>query len=321
MKNKKIYFMVTPEHANLGDHMLALSCYQIFEKAGLSKNITEISFNEYTEDRNLILKQIKKDDIIIILGGGNLGTLWPKVDTVISDIIHVWRDNKIIVFPNTVYYGNDTKSKNRMIINNEIYSNAKDLTVFLREVNSLAFFKKNFPKVNSILAPDTALFVKPNKFLNPNKIVKREGVLFCFRDDLERIYSCEDEISMYLNSKQILNKKTSTMHHRFIKRFERNEILDEKLEEFSRASLIITDRLHAMIFAFITGTPCIALDNISRKVSGVYEMIKSCNNIKICNNVDEVISNIEKYYNRISLENDRIYLDFDSIFNELSKID
>lgn len=40
------------------------------------------------------------------------------------------------------------------------------------------------------------------------------------------------------------------------------------------AQLVITDRLHAMIFAAITETPCIAMDNKSKKVKGVYEWIR-----------------------------------------------
>ena len=55
---------------------------------------------------------------------------------------------------------------------------------------------------------------------------------------------------------------------------EREQSVREKLEEFSQAELVITDRLHGMIFSAITSTPCIAMDNLSRKVSGGYEWLK-----------------------------------------------
>ena len=45
------------------------------------------------------------------------------------------------------------------------------------------------------------------------------------------------------------------------------------LIDFSMRSLI-TDRIHGMLFAAVTGTPCIALDNVSKKVSGAYEWIQ-----------------------------------------------
>lgn len=40
----------------------------------------------------------------------------------------------------------------------------------------------------------------------------------------------------------------------------------------SSSKIVITDRLHAMLICAITGTPCIAFDNISKKVQGVCEL-------------------------------------------------
>ena len=48
-----------------------------------------------------------------------------------------------------------------------------------------------------------------------------------------------------------------------------------------------------MIFAFLTKTPCIALNNSSGKVLGVYEWIKECGYIKVINNIEEIPKLIE----------------------------
>ena len=50
-----------------------------------------------------------------------------------------------------------------------------------------------------------------------------------------------------------------------------------------------------MILAAITGTPCIAMDNSSGKVKGVYSWIKYLNYITFANNVDEVYKCIDEY--------------------------
>ena len=47
----------------------------------------------------------------------------------------------------------------------------------------------------------------------------------------------------------------------------------KKLDEFRKSKLVVTDRLHGMLFAAITGTPCIALGNSSGKVKGVYDWL------------------------------------------------
>ena len=47
---------------------------------------------------------------------------------------------------------------------------------------------------------------------------------------------------------------------------ERQDEVSKILNTISKAELLITDRLHAMIMAVITGTPCIAFDNLSKKL-------------------------------------------------------
>ena len=39
------------------------------------------------------------------------------------------------------------------------------------------------------------------------------------------------------------------------------EKIEEMLKKYRKCQLVITDRLHGMIFAAITSTPCIALGN------------------------------------------------------------
>lgn len=47
--------------------------------------------------------------------------------------------------------------------------------------------------------------------------------------------------------------------------------LEKQFETFRRAELVITDRLHGMIFAAITGTPCAVFFSMSHKVKGIYD--------------------------------------------------
>ena len=66
--------------------------------------------------------------------------------------------------------------------------------------------------------------------------------------------------------------------------------LNRIFSTFSRSKVIITDRLHGMIFAAITGTPAIILTNSNHKVKGVYEWIKHCDYIKYISNINNFIS-------------------------------
>ncbi|MGH2097437.1 polysaccharide pyruvyl transferase family protein [Aerococcus urinaeequi] len=51
----------------------------------------------------------------------------------------------------------------------------------------------------------------------------------------------------------------------------RDNIVMDKLKEISKHELVITDRLHGMIFAYLTDTPCLVFDNNNHKISQTYD--------------------------------------------------
>ena len=66
------------------------------------------------------------------------------------------------------------------------------------------------------------------------------------------------------------------------------------MDEFCSSKLVITDRLHAMIFAAITETPCVVILSKSHKVKGVYQWIKHLNYIKLVENLDTLKQSVEE---------------------------
>ena len=63
---------------------------------------------------------------------------------------------------------------------------------------------------------------------------------------------------------------------------------------------MVTDTLHCMVSAAITGTPCIAFDNLSGKVQGVYQWIKNLPYIWICNEISEFEGLVQSVKNDVS---------------------
>ena len=65
------------------------------------------------------------------------------------------------------------------------------------------------------------------------------------------------------------------------------------LNKFLSAKVVITDRLHGMVFAVITKTPCIITKSLDHKVPGTYKWIKNLNYIKMIDDLEfEKIENI-----------------------------
>lgn len=70
------------------------------------------------------------------------------------------------------------------------------------------------------------------------------------------------------------------------------------LNEISQLDIVITDRLHGMIFCYITGTPCIVFDNDNHKISETYKkwLKETCNYIILLEDTktDILIDSISK---------------------------
>lgn len=102
--HKCVFFISTPTHGNLGDHAIVLAQYQLFEQLGAEKNIVEITRQQYERYRSYLQSIIKPEDLIVIDGGGNIGTLWPEEETKMRDIITRFPDNPIFIFPQTAFF-------------------------------------------------------------------------------------------------------------------------------------------------------------------------------------------------------------------------
>jgi exopolysaccharide biosynthesis predicted pyruvyltransferase EpsI len=109
----------------------------------------------------------------------------------------------------------------------------------------------------------------------------------CLRDDCEgiqgsNIFPCSETGAYdYRN--------ISTVKHYRIPLNRREQELRENWDLFAEANITITDRLHAMLFSVINGTPCIAMDNRTGKVFGVAKWLQKTNMIRFASNVDEAI--------------------------------
>lgn len=87
------------------------------------------------------------------------------------------------------------------------------------------------------------------------------------------------KIQHFCNKSNIPYLITDTCTNYLISTRKREDELEKFFDLIGRGRLLITDRIHGMLFAEITGTPCIAVDNISKKVSGVFEWMKNCSYI------------------------------------------
>lgn len=301
-KQRKSQYLIfnAPNHGNLGDHAILIAEQKILEDKGI-ESFSILSHNtQYFLDN--LYKDINPQDVIMITGGGNFGTIWEHEQLRANQIIKKFRNNKIIIFPQTIYYSEDMYGAYAMFRDKKVYDLCEKLTICCREKRSYDFCKETFKSKKIIFTTDVVTYL--DNYIEYNQ--KRRGIQLCFRQDVEKTTSQEDieKIKEKITKKypnEIITKISTVNKGKYNLEKGKKDFI-KLIKNISQSKLIITDRLHAMIFAAITATPCITFPNSSGKVKGVYEWIKKENDyIYIINSADEfenIISeiDIEKVY-------------------------
>lgn len=274
---KTIVLLASPLHSNCGDLAIIQAEKEFFKNNFPNRYVSEIFFDQLLQDFTNRVKAIKKSDLLILPGGGNMGDLWYAEEEIRIKLVKALPKNKIISFPQSVYFSNTPDGNEKLKLSKSIYENHKNIFFFLRDKISYEYFKNNF-NCKCAIVPDIVLY------LNRNYSYARNGVILCFRKDKESTLNNEFKrlIEGLLSEKGINFSYSDTLTSESVSKDNTSEIVENKLEEFAKAKLIITDRLHGMIFSAITGTPCIAFNNSYGKVIAQYEWIKDLEYINVC---------------------------------------
>lgn len=307
-----VFLIATPIHGNLGDQAIVYAERQLFTKLKKRFHIIEVSNPLYTNNRELIQSVIMERDIIVIDGGGSMGTLWLEEEYKMQDIVRRFPNNDIFIFPQTIFFSDDEKGNKELAQAVSVYSSHKKLTIFCRDELSFELMQNNFSSVKTFYTPDIVLSIKC-----PSSVVtRRKDVLICLRDDLECVQdkTLEHKVCDYLKDLNVNLKMTSTLTGGYIDKYSRKNELYKKWKEFSEARLVITDRLHGMIFCAITGTPCIALDNVSHKVKGGYFWLRELSYIVFLEEKDIPVELIQRM---LEMDNEKRQYDGKNDFSEL----
>ncbi|WP_297700841.1 polysaccharide pyruvyl transferase family protein [uncultured Fibrobacter sp.] len=272
LKKKVILFSI-PTHPNLGDQA-QLMCTEKWIKENFSNykmlslghlcvpfaNRFETLLFNYTFWAFLVLKlTVRKNDVFI----GHSGYFfvdhhggWFSYDFLMQH----W-NNQFIILPQTVNLYTPVV-KQRVA---KTFGNKKNLTLLCRDEISYENAKQLFGTTKLLLYPDIVTSLIGLRTYSAN----REGVLFCFRDDIEAFYSVSDIDNLMQRFGNVRKEKVDTtlkissgMMHKF-----RDELINKMIEKISTYKVVITDRYHGTIFSAIANTPVIVVSSADHKLS------------------------------------------------------
>lgn len=313
-KDYKNILIGVPDHDNLGDHAIALAEIEYLKKELNIDKILVLSEHEFFNLNGEFKRKLLKSKNVFLQGGGNLGTNYIEIERIREEAIKFCTDCNILLFPQTLHMNKDEKHYKHII---EFYNKFNNVVCFYREKNSYDLAKKLFTNDNQYLVPDIVLSLlftyKIRDYPRENKVT------LLLRNDKERNIALIDE--MKINSAIIKNITTNIQYsdtciHRNLSYMQSEDELKNLWKQFSTSKMIITDRLHGLIFAVITKTPCIALPNYNHKVKGIYEWVKQCRYIKFIDHLDY----LEAAINELKcLSNDEINDDYFKLTSYIKK--
>ena len=272
-KKNKIFLVDTPIHGNLGDHAITVAEKRLLNSLYPNAQLIELLHNDLKYCKKDILALIKSDDVLYVHGGGFIGSLWKNEHDVFIDLLKNFKTNKIIVFPQTVFFNKEDKKLLKEFMS--VLNDCSNLTMLLRDKQSFNFMKSLNVCCNLQYSPDVVMTLPYDDSMKRN-----DRILLCLRHDKEKVNDFSNLIKV-LNDNNISYDYTDTVIDKDIFPSESKDAVYKKLNEFASYKMVICDRLHGMIFSAITDTPCIAFDNISKKVSGVNQWMDSYDFIKV----------------------------------------
>lgn len=316
IKNKRNFIIIgSPNHGNIGDIAITFSTIKLLEQLYPNDNIFDITMDEFPYEIDAVFHLINPQDVIILQGGGNLGNMYLDDEMIRRYVISRFKNNRIIMFPQSVYYSNDLAGENELRICAKLYSQNKNLVMLARDKHSFEIVKREF-HVPSEQISDIVLTQKIGGD------TPRESVLLCFRDDKEGTLTDQDKrtIMDIISSFYSKIKRTDTAVEFDGNKSERDKKLTEKLKEFQKAELVITDRLHGLIFSVITNTPCIVFPTINNKITSAFEDLHQVEGIYLMKSVEtiqEVLIKEVKVLSNINYDNTWIVKQYKDILDRV----
>lgn len=291
---RKCIVCLAADYGNLGDVAITYAQIEFLRRKLVGYEVIDFPISKTLKSLKALKNVCTPDDIITVVGGGNMGDMYFDIELLRLMVVKNFKNNHIILFPQTIDYSNTPRADYLKRLGQRVYTSHPNLLMCAREIVSYEMMKKLYPKVRVELVPDIVMSLD-------ERLPKhdRTGVVFCMRNDSE--LGPRSHVARQLREKLVVKYMKLYDYDTHIGRnglsiVERKSELSKIWERFRQSKWVVTDRLHGMIFAFITGTPAVVFPNCNFKIAGCYEWIKDCGYIHFVDNMeaDEILALMQK---------------------------
>lgn len=272
----KIFYFGVPEHNNLGDLAQTYCTRKWIEENYSNAQVIEVR-TRISFDRKFLnyLKSILTENDLFLFQSGYCSRHKNPDHLMHKNILKRFPEQKAVILPQTV----NIKSEKDIAQTKKIFDKCKHLLFIARDQISFQQAKAFTKESQLVIFPDIVTsLIGRNQKNDEYSRKKREGILFCVRNDDEKYYT-DDEIEATIERLTVIEKKvdrTDTNSDCDVWETYNNleAFINEKTQSFSQYRVIITDRFHGTIFSLIADTPVIVIKTNDHKVTAGLEWFK-----------------------------------------------
>lgn len=150
-----------PDHANIGDQLICKG-----ELAYLKRLNYKLTYS--CSKKFFDAKKIQAHNVILFHGGGNFGDFYRGFQNFRIEVIQKFPHNKIIIFPQTVYY----KNSGAIEQDAKIFNQHPNLTIGARDTATYNLLSRHFVNNKILLLPDMAFCLNLNTYISSKRLNK-----------------------------------------------------------------------------------------------------------------------------------------------------
>lgn len=299
---KKAILLGTPYHSNLGDHAQTYCIRKWLSVYYPDYRIVEIDspYNDHVDMHpyyELLKEKLTKEDRIFIQSGCHLTDLFENELEVVMSAVDVFKEFPIISFPQTVYFTDDKRAAevaNKLLTNNNL--------LLMTRGSASDECAKSLGIPNTYKAPDVVSMLIGTMNLDYSDS-DRTGFLVCKRtEDREHKFVLKDIEEQLTRIKAfvgdyIIEDTTLDCNYEEMK-WNREYYIYRVISEMAKRKLVITDRMHGLIFSLAASTPVIVLGTSTPKVKSAAKWYQDEREFRgyvyTCDDVNDLESIVDK---------------------------
>jgi len=290
---RKIIYTISPHPtlSNIGDHAQAIAIRDWLMAEFPSLPVIELDKQQVLHYLTALSHYVSPDDLVFLHSGGNMGDRGIFSEMARRKVIQTFPNNCIVSLPQTIFFSDTPRGRAELSMSKQIYERHSRLTIVARDHVSAELAREYFPTCRHYTCPDFVLYLDSKVRPLVANVRRRASVVLCLRNDSERIIG-ESEREYLRRVLQLAvgleTIETDTSFPHPIPRSLRWKTFIEQLQLFAASRIVVTDRLHGVIFAILTRTPCIALPTADHKLKASYKWFEDITGVGFATDLKDV---------------------------------